>query len=93
MKIGKRADALIREAAVAGYVNGVWAAGGGFTVDIPPDTVTTAGAFRTARKFPELYPMLSRVELPDTHPVAQWLEAQSAEELEALRALIDERLT
>ncbi|HZA71306.1 MAG TPA: hypothetical protein VE476_00175 [Propionibacteriaceae bacterium] len=93
MRIGKRADALIREAAVAGYVNGVWATGGGFTADIPPDTVVTAGAFRTARSFPELYPTLSRVELPDDHLVTRWLDAQQAGDLEALRALIDERLS
>ena len=93
MKVGKRADALIREAAVAGYVNGFWDAGGRSTTDVPPDTIVTAEVFRTARAHPDLYPTLSRVELPDNHPVAQWLEAQSAEDLEALRALIDERLS
>lgn len=92
MRLGKRTARLVREAAVLGYVNGVWSTGAGFKADIPPDTAVFAEVLRAARTLPELYPSLSRAELPEDDPVVAWIAAEDAERLAALRALINERL-
>jgi hypothetical protein len=92
VKIGKRARRLIQEAAVLGYVNGVWSVAGS-DAEIPPDIAVAAEVIRAARAHPDLYPTLSRVELPDDDPITAWLDTRQAEHLAVLRALLDERLS
>lgn len=91
MKLGKRTARLVREAAVLGYVNGAWAMGGQ-PATIPPDSAIVAGVIRAARAHSDLHPTLARAEFPEGDPAIAWLEAEDADRLEALRALINERL-
>lgn len=90
MKIGKRTARLVREAAVLGFVNGAHSVTP--EANIPKDSAIVANVIRAARSIPDLYPLLSRAEFPADDPAVAWLEAQQAEHLEALRALINERL-
>lgn len=91
MRLGKRTARLVREAAVLGYVNGVWSTDKGFEAAIPSDVAVFGGVIRVARTLPELYPSLSRAELPEGDPAAAWIAAQEAEWRAAVRALINER--
>lgn len=95
MKISKRTARLVREAAVLGFVNGVWSAKGTAprSTDIPPDSAVVAEVIRAARSFADLYPLLAHAEFPEDDPAIAWLEAEDAERLAALRALIDGRST
>lgn len=89
MRVGKRTARLIREAAVLGFVNGAWSATGP-GARIPPATAVFAEVVRSARDMPDLYPTLSRVELPEDDPAVAWQAGQDAERLAMLRALIDD---
>lgn len=72
MKLGKRTARLVREAAVAGFVQGTRWAGYfppiGKTAkedDFPGDSDIEDRAYRTAEKFPDLYPTLSKADRPE----------------------------
>ena len=68
MKIGKRTAKLIREAAVMGFVQGsMWGEVQGYKPRAersphPKDSEVLDRVMRGARKFPDLYPTLSKVE-------------------------------
>ncbi len=66
MRLGKRTAKLVREAAVAGFVQGTrwagWVPPRGEPDPFPFDPEILTLAFRCAAKFPDLYPTLSKVE-------------------------------
>jgi hypothetical protein len=66
MKLGKRTAKLVREAAVAGFVQGTrwagWSPARGEPDPFPMDPEIWVMARRCAEKFPDLYPVLAKVE-------------------------------
>ncbi|HET9144079.1 hypothetical protein [Actinophytocola sp.] len=91
MKISHHTERLIREAAVLGFVNGFWSAGGQ-SGDVPPDLDILAGVLRAARSNADLYPTLSGIEFSDSNPVVAHMATEDTDRLAALRALIEEGL-
>lgn len=66
MRLGKRTAKLVREAAVAGFVQGTrwagWQPPRGEPDPFPDDSEIWVMACRCAEKFADLYPTLSKVE-------------------------------
>lgn len=92
MRIGKRTARLVREAAVAGFVNGSRFAQGLSRAEVdaafPSDSVVLAGVLKTARAHGDLYRALSKVESVDEASDAV-LAAIEAEGLAMLRAMTE----
>lgn len=84
MKLGTRTAKLVREAAVAGFVQGSLAAGPYRGEDFPLDSDIWLAALRTARSFPDLYPTLKAVAFE-----SEELAEQDRQRVEALRELIN----
>jgi len=87
VRLGKCTARLVQEATVLGYVNGAWSATA--SPPIPPDLDVLADVLRAARNHADLYPVLSRAEFPDDHPIVAHMAAQDADRLAAIRALIE----
>lgn len=94
MRLGKRTAKLVREAAVAGFVNGSWYAAGlsraEVDADYPDDSVVVAGVLRTARAHSDIYRALAKVESVDEASDAV-LARQEAARFAFLRELINGR--
>jgi hypothetical protein len=66
VKVGKRTAKLIREAAVLGFVNGAFWAGYNHRDPsiYPKDSAVLDQVLRSAQSNSDLYPTLSRAEMP-----------------------------
>jgi hypothetical protein len=92
VRLGKRTARLVRQAAVAGFVNGTRFAQGRSLSDVeanfPGDTWVVVQMLRTARAHPDLYPTMAKVESVDE--AADATEAAlKAEGLAMLTSLIN----
>ena len=88
MKVSKRTEQLIREAAVLGFVQGSRLAGQ--RVEIPKDSEVVRRVLRAAESFSDLYPTLSKVD-PQTPFLLppQWLLDRERQEWEYLREMMN----
>jgi len=91
VRLGKRTARLVRQAAVAGFVNGTrFAQGrtaGEVDAEFPRDSVIVAGVLRTARAHSDNFPTLAKVESVDDAADAAEAEIK-AEGLAMLQHLI-----
>lgn len=93
MRLGKRTEKLVREAAVAGFVMGTRWAGWHPPPGVPAgedafplDSEIVSRAYRCAAKFPDCYPTLSKAE--QVHDEAA---RARAENLVLIKALMEAR--
>lgn len=87
VRVAKRTEKLIREAAVLGFVQGSRLAGR--EVRIPRDAEVVRRVLLAAESFSDLYPTLSKVE-PQTAFLLppQWLLDRERQEWEYLREMM-----
>lgn len=91
MKIGTRTARLVREAAIAGYVNGSrfaqYRSPTEVDADFPQDSLIVAGVLKTARAHGDLYRTLAKVESIDAASDAVLANVE-ADGLAMLRSMI-----
>ena len=94
MRLGKRTARLVRQAAVAGFVNGTRFAQGRppreVDAEFPRDSFVVAGVLRTARAHSDNFPTLATVESVDDAADAAEAEIEAAKTA-MLQHLLEER--